>query len=655
VPEPASSGEARDVRFLSATGKAGPGPDTEKLRRQADEKARRKLDGILSDYAENALRSFVDSSSEVAPSGSPLAGQFVEALSAELVSRVLTQHEPNRVWRVADMATHVEYRVERRHANELLVELLPGVAKRLDPFDMPPQAAASRLETFLAERDRALLAEELESRPNTGANAGVPGVPAWVRTGRHPEYPPGEFFSEVGLAETYVQAQQEAFRGIAEQVISAMTARAAKVVEDHPEAPLAQNLESIDLAGIPVAVGDLEATATFARWYDPVTSVHYVFCVADRERTASAHVAACRKAGGKSRELLESSANHDKAGNFTPALVDAMEAADAARQAVLEQCLALGAVPPDGRERVLALLEEPLLPRARSRAQALLASVDLRVESGDNQWTPPGGNPPQPLVVRVTATDESLPVSAMPLRFRTSGPGGRDLGVVRTDEDGLARLKLTNGTDVSTIVAEPALQQLTPAASSSGPYVAPGARFELVLRSPANIRFAVRVIEQTGEMEIAPQIGPALRQALRDMGYEVLPAREIRADVIALEGMEAPKAEDVLRVFHPIRQRVEPEGFLVVVFGRAQTEHVRDLPNDDGAISIWHCPYTVHVYDPAGATPEKPIMELQGKGRGAYTDRPREAAERALMDAAAQAAEQIEEKADEVLGGVDKR
>jgi hypothetical protein len=173
--------------------------------------------------------------------------------------------------------------------------------------------------------------------------------------------------------------------------------------------------------------------------------------------------------------------------------------------------------------------------------------------------------------------------------------------------------------------------------------VGPHVEFDYVVRSRANTHFAVILHKRGDDGLPAYSMASGLREVIRELGFPMLSEEDILKHAPAVDLAPETTDEELRLAFEPLARHIGPNGFLVVVGGWAETHLVQTIPTGDNALYVVHCPWRIRVLD--SGLPEGllgVVLDLRGTGRAASADNRIEAARRALADATADAAEQLE-------------
>lgn len=201
---------------------------------------------------------------------------------------------------------------------------------------------------------------------------------------------------------------------------------------------------------------------TVKRFTDTCRKAHYALVRLDRAQAAQAWLNDLKTLGLQRQELAQAAAEHQRAGRIIP-LLDAL-------QQVLERDLNMAML-----ERRVAYLAPQLKPAESSAARvvqseqqlaAVLGSLTLRYEGGNEQEAKPGKPLPKPLAAGLVAALPSGPVALpdVPVRFTFQAGQGDVDPLVRTNQQGRAEAAVRNVAASATaaqVVAQVATDQLT--------------------------------------------------------------------------------------------------------------------------------------------------------------------------------------------------
>jgi hypothetical protein len=200
---------------------------------------------------------------------------------------------------------------------------------------------------------------------------------------------------------------------------------------------------------------------TLKRFTDTCRKTYHALVRLDRVQAAQAWLNDLKTLGLQRQELAQAAAEHQRAGRVLP-LLDAL-------QQVLERDLNMAML-----ERRVAYLAPQLKPADSSAARvvqseqqlaAVLGSLTLRYEGGNEQEAKPGKPLPKPLAAGLVAALPSGPVALpdIPVRFAfQTGQGDVD-PLVRTNQQGRAEAAVRNvaaSAAAAQVVAQVAVEQL---------------------------------------------------------------------------------------------------------------------------------------------------------------------------------------------------
>jgi len=622
-------------QFVSAVGVGRGGPDEGANRALADERARERLAGRLSAYVTDALAGFVKEHRGYADPEGSATRAFVRAVSAEVANAVLRQAEPEAAWEDAKQgAVYVLYRVPVASLNQMTLERAAVTARRINPFGPSEQAALESLRRFLELRLRARIAAAAlgPTRRNIDPLAAPP--PKWCATGQHPDYPPGDYMSAIGLGEQQQAARDNALAELAAAVEARMSAPAPSGTGSPAEAALLRDLALMGTEALRFTATELVAARVVEVWYDPVVEFYYALGVLDRREAAQAYSQRAVKAAREAAELLASGRNHQKAENYIPALQAYLQALRSVQQERKWQMAAV-AVQAEGSAQPPAPAQGPTLFEVRARLNGLLGELSLRKVAGDKQWGALGRPLRHPLTVEACAGQKKVLLGGLPLRFEPLGPGGESAQLLTTDEHGRAycvvRHPEASGGAVTCSIA---LERLAPGVDLRG-VQAPAVTFRFLVRERQNTSFAVCIVEKGLQDLPAPEgiVQTAIRRALREAGYEVVDDALLPPPAAIEKALEDGGAAAVGRLLSGVKGRLEGERYLVVVTGRVQCRLLETTQTSFGKLYIVASTASICVTD-VEQLDEPPVLELTAEGKDAFTGNPAEAARRARLKAA---------------------
>lgn len=201
---------------------------------------------------------------------------------------------------------------------------------------------------------------------------------------------------------------------------------------------------------------------TLKRFTDTCRKTYHALVRLDRMQAAQAWLNDLKTLGSQRQELAQAAAEHQRAGRILP-LLDAF-------QQVLERDLTMAML-----ERRIAYLAPQLKPAESSAARivqseqqlaAVVGSLTLRYEGGNEQEARPGRPLPKPLAAGLVAALPSGPVALpdVPVRFTfQSGQGDVD-PMVRTNQQGRAEAAVRHvaaAAAAAQVVAQVVTEQLT--------------------------------------------------------------------------------------------------------------------------------------------------------------------------------------------------
>ncbi len=651
--EGAGAAEERG-RFISVVGAAGPGPQEDETRRDAERATRERLATAVSDYTREMVAAFLEAQDEYPPPSSPLCQEFTAVLAAETTGGILRESIKQAVWQARDGEVHVRCRVPVAVVNAEIGRKMPYSLGHVNPFGAEAEEATARMRSFLEAQIEERLQTVAQERPAEPTAPPDDRPPAWVEVGRHEDYPADEFLSTLGLGTDLAGAERAARSELAAQVEARLSRLAERLSSTELESALAENVGWLDRRTLTFTEADLVATRVAERRHDPTTETHYVLAVLDRTTAALIYRRNIREARDRSGDLDASARNQQKAENYGASLRDYLDAVAAAREAVECQLRAMVIVRDESRAEFERLVAEPLLAQVKENLQSLLGSFRVEKAGGDGQWMPPGVPPKEPLQARVTAGDGNRPVAHVSVGLVEGIGAGEPAVRAVTDADGMAQWQLREpllaAGRASTIVAALDLAGMVPEADLYR-LIVPGTAFHYVLRSRENSHLALYLREETESGPAATRpLTTALRAALSEEGFNLLEDEEVLKHLKA-EALtpEAPEA-DVLDAFSELHESIGPGEFLLVVVGQARAHLVEMVETDQGQLYFVHCPFKMTVLDGALPGEQKTVLTVSGTGTGAYVDNQLEATRRAQADAAAQAVSRLLSELGQKLG-----
>ncbi len=610
--------------------------DGEGALRAAQVEARRELADLVAKRVRESLKAFFAHRNGGPSPEEPFSAEYRRELASEVAASLLREVSAGEQQGQSGRR-RVRYSLPVAAVDRQMVRRVRQASSDYNPFGKPPELAARALSQFLAERSRAdKLAATRARKESPDAEEGY-RLPDWLRTGRHEDYPPERYFTAIGVGLDAAGARQSGLAELVTRVQNRLTSLATRLRGDAASGALAANLTALGPGEIRFTADDLVATRNPETWHDPVTDTHYVLAAIDRETAVLVLRRRLEEAAGRSSQLYASARNHRKAGNHGAALRAYLDTLAAAREAALLQLKALAVVPEQADEEFREALERPVLTEAAAQIRSLLEGAEVSTIGGNRQWVRRDAPPPEPFVVKVTAGPEEAAFEDVCVRFSTAGHPESALAQAWTDATGTARWKPTQPLPPrhgeGRIVASLDLEKMAPEAATKG-LPLPSARFVYLLRSARNTAFAVSLEGDAGKA-----VGTSLAEALRGEGFQQ--AHGGAAPVVPSEPGGKPEDADILEAFQHIRENLQERRFLLVVWGRAETEVMERQQTSEGTLHIVYCSFRLRVLDADMPRGEATVLTVEGQGRGAYLEDESEAARRARADAAEQASERL--------------
>lgn len=638
------SGAEQQARFILAVSSAAPGPTVPDAGAEAARMARQKLAAALSEYAREVLTAFAEDRDDYPSPSEPMCQEFIAALAEDVAAVIVRRAVPQDSWEGPGQKVYVLYRLSLAVVNDEILHRSRASLDYLNPFGAPPEEVTAELGAFLARRLRENLREAARTRTVTEETPTEQRPPAWLEAGRHDTYPPERFLCAIGVGEDQPDAERSARDELGSLIQGTLGRTVSQVAESADEVPLTLNARTLDPRELGFTSADLVAVRAPEHWEDPLTETHYVFAVLDRNTAKIMWEREMADALKKSDSLAASARNQQEAENYAASLKDYLDAFAAARQAVELQLRALTVAAQESGPELREALPGPVLVGLKQELEELLARLAVEKTAGDGQWVPPGMPLREPVQVKVVAGESRKPVGGLPVRLLVAGAGSRSIGRLITDEAGTAEWQLQEPPPAGQghlLVAEIDLDYL----SGDGPVAGlkrPCATFTYELRSRSNTLFAFYVSETVADGSPAtPIVTERVKRAMSDKGFRLVEEAEMLKHVRAAElAVDRPEAE-VLDAFSPLRESLEPGQFLLVVLGAVKTELTDAIETTEGELFIASCPFRFRLLDPEVAEGNRTILEVEGKGQGAYTDSEVEAVKRAREDAASAVVRQL--------------
>ena len=642
-----SAADLGPVRFISAVGMADAREDSDAAVREADRRARQKLADAVVEHARGTAGEFLAAETGAPLEESTVGREFVEMVAAEAAAHVLRHSMRTDTWEDPAGRRYVFYRVPLALVYRAMADRARETLAHTNPLGAAAEGAPERMHSFLTRRLGEQLKEQVRARPAEPEVAPEQRTPAWLELGRHEDYPGERYLTAIGVGSDPAEAELSS-RSELRAHLQGRLARLTKslAVTDAADA-LARNARALGTEPPVFADADLPAAVPVDTWHDPVTNTHYAYTAVDRTVVSILYPQKVSQVLQRYGDLTNAGRNQQKAGNYTAALRDMLDAVHAARSAVQLQLKALILAPEADAGKLRGLVAEPILDQAVANVRMLLQDIRVDPVGGTDRWAGSGGGPGSAVEIRVTAGPQNVPVTGLPVVFHAPGRAWPELEPVITDAQGAASWQasgaLPEHQGSCTITAALALGALSAGADTYG-LDFPAACFQCVLRSQANTRFAVAVVPGTaGGTAPESAFAQALQQALAAEGFALVPGGDVQ-QLTAPDALTWDSSDgQVLAAFASLRASMSRGTFLAVVLATAEAQTVQTVDTTEGALYIVHCPYRVRVLDADLPGESKVVVDLAGTGKGGYAGDSSEAARRAWSDAATCASAQLVE------------
>ena len=277
--------------------------------------------------------------------------------------------------------------------------------------------------------------------------------------------------------------------------------------------------------------------------------------------------------------------------------------------------------------------------------RGLLAGIHLLKTSGDEQRTHPDYGLKEPLVVQVTAGGSGQPVVNLPVEFSFSKGKGRLQATTMTNSRGVAEChveKVEGGTgaantiaakiDIESMAADADLYLITP----------PQVAFNYYIPTKSNTHIAVYVEDETASNVI--------KEALSSSGFRVVEESSVLKLAAEHEVRDDAEEEELLQAFSELQEGIGPQGFLFIVAGTVKVSGIEAMQTPSGTLHIARAPYAFKLIDVSAPGDEKSVVIVTGQGKEGYTDDEKEAARRACIAAAREAAAKLVDRLNKSFG-----
>ncbi|MFO8007228.1 MAG: hypothetical protein R6V05_05760 [Candidatus Brocadiia bacterium] len=609
-------------------------PDRPDAAARASAAARRELAEAVRSYVEQVLAEFFSERLDHPVRENPLRRQVLADVATGVAATVLRETPEAETWHAEDGDVHAIASVPTEQVHQHAQTRLAALLASQNPFPGSAEQISSEAAAYLRTVSRRQRLNAVLSAPPPEGTA----PPRWLQRPRHPEYPAERFLLAVGMGPDAEAAGEDARK----QLLTRMNGELAELREELQASPdadaLTQNARFVGSGELQFSASELAALRRVDHWRDPVTGTVYVLSALNRETAVLVLEEQLGRTAERAAQLLAAARNQARAGNLWQALTDDLAALQTAREAVSLQMKGL-LMAPAGRTAVFRrALAEPLLQDAHLSLEDVLSEISVTAVSGDGQWLAPGRPPTQPFVALVTGGGRAAPLPGVPMRLRLKGTNV-ELGQATTDTEGLATWSLTGapteaGSD-GVLLAELDLAALSPQADLSRLPV-PSAAFEFMLRSGADTSFVIMARgEPSGEFE------SALAEVLRQYGLRPVEPDLLLRHLKALDPTSEPSDAEVLDAFAELRDALGEGRFLLIVWGRAESEAGDVVQTEQGELSMARCPFEFRLLDPALPGKDKRLATLSGAGQGASLAGSGEARSRATADALAEVREHM--------------
>ncbi|HOX39270.1 MAG TPA: hypothetical protein PL033_14910 [Candidatus Brocadiia bacterium] len=649
------SGRSADGKYFQAVGLASADPNKAAQKAIGKSRARTEIGRMISTDVEAMCKDFMQSHRDYVDPTSAGSIEFVQTVSKSVSSATLEMSEVVDGW--DDPATGEYY---------ALVQIPSEKAREAVQEQMRQAAEANKRRTFKGNTDQVLagLSGEAEKRfggppavaaaptqppqaqPQTPAAqpqtppaavekpadarpvaSGTP-KPGWIDTRTHPQYPPGLFWTAVGLGNTVAKAEVAGRQELAQQVAVEIKSRIRDEMGRQASEKEKQSWERYESEAELTAQQSMIATKVGASWSDG--EVVYALVVMDLEAAAPEYrkqIAEHRKnmtsyylGGGNAPGAEQAVAQ----GNLVLGFSNLKKAEEEVRQANAKEIALRLILKTLGKGEDVGTSPVELSAIIGLRVKTLSALQLTKDKATDDQRARPGEALKQPLKIRAVLdqSGKAVPVAGLPLVFALDGGKGDIETAKQTKSDGWAecrvgKLEPTGKVNNRILVAIDA--KALGIEGTVDPRLIPGESFTYQFPTP---KIAVFLVYQHENEKSPSTTQNVLIEKLTQAGFKIVDETEVqrKAQEAGLRGVE--RDADVIKALG--------KGADYIVFGKVNTETFGRNKMGTGTMFSVKATAAVRIID---VETGKVLDAVNEEGRGDQTDDERWAAREAVKKA----------------------
>ena len=357
-----------------------------------------------------------------------------------------------------------------------------------------------------------------------GGSANLKGedIPAWAKSGNHPGYPQGMYWTGVGSGADLKTASDQARTEVAARLkvqIKNSTETTESEYTGSDREYYASAFKSTTESIVDQTIQGIEVVES-----KPVKGIYYAYAVLDRNQYLSALEAELREYGDRLTSLYDDAEKLLDQGKVFPAIENFSDALDLVPQLYPRQSFY------NALAQVKYNLPNNLTgPGLISEVRKVLSAVNLSITAGENQSAAPGQRLGQPIIAIVTLNRNGnfIPIAGMPLRVTYES--GDLAGKPSTDDSGIATISVSavpgSRADAGSVTISPNLGRMPDIMAPQLKHLTATVAYRVAGDIPA---FAVIVRDKDGKRVKA--VEDDLAQAVIKAGFRVDPTATLRIE-----------------------------------------------------------------------------------------------------------------------------
>ncbi|MCF7903291.1 MAG: LPP20 family lipoprotein [Candidatus Marinimicrobia bacterium] len=351
------------------------------------------------------------------------------------------------------------------------------------------------------------------------ATGGKDGIPGWAKSGKHPVYPDGMYWTGVGSGPDLKTASDQARTEVASQ-LRVQIKNSTKTMEEEYTGDdrefYANAFNSTTETIVDETIQGIQVVES-----KPAGGTYYAYAVLDRNQYLSALADELRQYGDRLSGLHDDAQSLLDQGKIFPAIENFSDALALVPEVYPRQSF-YNAIA-DMRYHLPDNLTGPAM---LSELRTILSGVTMTVLSGTDQTAAPGQRLPDVIAVKISLArnGRSIPISGMPMRavYESGDLAAKPV----TDDRGVAELSVSavpgNRTDAGAVIITPNLGRLPEIMAPQLKHLTATISYRVSGDVPA---FAIIVRDRDGNR--LKSVEDDLAQAVIQAGFKVDPAADM--------------------------------------------------------------------------------------------------------------------------------